>query len=168
MFNFGHRCFWRHDISHSDHSQHCFNGVSAKHSVCLHVSIVWHWTLIGQCRINFSPVGFIWLNFIRLCESRAIFHVNCSVENCFSTKLTCIHAVSNFTEIGIYWNKKRARKMTQIISRRLKAFPRVPKIKFRFRLVPKACRVSLCTKLTMRVASQPRGLNLPKTWERRD
>ena len=60
VFIYGHILFWRHDISRSDQSKHCLHAVSAKHSVCLHVSravsrlwpsdvrgIVWHWTLIG-------------------------------------------------------------------------------------------------------------------------
>ena len=78
-FFFRHRYFWRHDISRSDQSQHCLHTVLSKHSVCLHVSravsklwpsdlrrIVWHWTLIGQSRIYFSPLESIWLYFIRL------------------------------------------------------------------------------------------------------
>ena len=78
VFIFGHKCSCRHDISRSDPSQQYLHAVSAKGSVCLHVSravsrlwpsdvrgIVWHWTLIGQSRIYFSPVGLIWLYFFR-------------------------------------------------------------------------------------------------------
>ena len=79
VFIFGQTCLWRHDISRYDQSEYCSQALSAKHSVCLHVSravsrqwpsdlrgIVWHWTLIGQSQIYFSPVGLIWLYFIRL------------------------------------------------------------------------------------------------------
>ena len=71
--------FWPYDISRSDQKQHCLHAVSAKHSVCLHVSravntlwpsdvrgMVWQWTLIGPSRIYFPPVVLIRLYFIRL------------------------------------------------------------------------------------------------------
>ena len=85
VFIFGHICFWHHDISHSDYSQHCLHAVPAKHSVCSYVSravsriwpfdvrgIVRHWTLIYQSWICSSPVGLIWLYFIRLCTLRLL------------------------------------------------------------------------------------------------
>ena len=75
-FYFYHIWFWCHDISCSDQSEHCSYAVLAKHSVCLHGSMdvsrvwpsdvrvrSWAWTLNGQSRFYFSPVGLIWLHF---------------------------------------------------------------------------------------------------------
>ena len=88
VFICGHRCIWRHDISRSDQSQHCLHAVSAKHSVCLHVSRVVSrlWPSDVPSRIYFSPVGLIWLYFIRLWISRMTWaSAQALCHNCLSS-----------------------------------------------------------------------------------